>query len=221
MVTVRPTRFSREVAGPVDLREALWFRRTVVWLVFWTLPVLLAGYTLIAEGPVYAAMGALGWPFLITEIAATVLSWLLIYALTGVHTYWFHPRHLPIERQNRAVALSYYACAPLALLAPGMLMLVAAAVCAAMFDGRRVAFRPLWGVVPLLLVLGWGLVVLLAVVGFLRTCLSIARHAGGRGMIVLAVMIAALPLIWAALLVLIMVLIPAAVVYAWGIVHSL
>jgi hypothetical protein len=40
---------------------------------------------------------------------------LLCILITGVHTYWFHPRRLPVVRQNRAVALAYYACAPLAL----------------------------------------------------------------------------------------------------------
>ena len=35
--------------------------------------------------------------------------------VTGVASYWFHPRWLPVVRQNRAVALSYYGCAPLAL----------------------------------------------------------------------------------------------------------
>ena len=34
--------------------------------------------------------------------------------VTGVASYWFHPRSIPVVRQNRAVALSYYGCAPLA-----------------------------------------------------------------------------------------------------------
>jgi hypothetical protein len=34
--------------------------------------------------------------------------------MTGLPSYFFHPRHLPLEQQNRAVALSYYTCAPLA-----------------------------------------------------------------------------------------------------------
>ena len=42
--------------------------------------------------------------------------------VTGVASYWFHPASLPIVRQNRAVALSYYGCAPLALVSvPAML----------------------------------------------------------------------------------------------------
>jgi hypothetical protein len=46
------------------------------------------------------------------------IGWLSLYlflrAITGVQSYFFHPRSLPVIRQNRAVALSYYACAPLA-----------------------------------------------------------------------------------------------------------
>jgi hypothetical protein len=35
---------------------------------------------------------------------------------TGLPSYFFHPPWLPVELQNRAVALSYYATAPLALM---------------------------------------------------------------------------------------------------------
>ena len=35
---------------------------------------------------------------------------------TGLPSYFCHPRALPIERQNRAIALSYFASAPLALM---------------------------------------------------------------------------------------------------------
>ena len=56
---------------------------------------------------------------------AFVLEWLMLpiglgalflflLAITGVQSYFFHPRWLPVVRQNRAVALSYYSCAPLA-----------------------------------------------------------------------------------------------------------
>ncbi len=45
-----------------------------------------------------------------------MLSYLLsIYAITGLPSYSFHPPQLPIRRQNRATALSYYTAAPLAL----------------------------------------------------------------------------------------------------------
>ncbi|HEX4793998.1 MAG TPA: hypothetical protein VH370_09410 [Humisphaera sp.] len=37
-----------------------------------------------------------------------------LLSVTGVQSYFFHPRSLPIIWQNRAVALSYYTCAPIA-----------------------------------------------------------------------------------------------------------
>jgi hypothetical protein len=39
-----------------------------------------------------------------------------LFFVTGIGSYWFHPKSLSIVRQNRAVALSYYACGPLAYL---------------------------------------------------------------------------------------------------------
>ncbi len=41
---------------------------------------------------------------------------LFFLAMTGVASYFFHPPHLTVVQQNRAVAMSYYACTPLVLL---------------------------------------------------------------------------------------------------------
>jgi len=41
--------------------------------------------------------------------------WLFLFTATGAASYFFHPRSISIGRQNRAITLSYYACAPLAL----------------------------------------------------------------------------------------------------------
>lgn len=35
--------------------------------------------------------------------------------ITGVPSYFFHPQTLPVERQNRAIALSYYSAASLSV----------------------------------------------------------------------------------------------------------
>jgi len=43
---------------------------------------------------------------------------LFLFAMTGVPSYFFHPPHLTVVQQNRAIALSYYACAPIVLLLP-------------------------------------------------------------------------------------------------------
>ena len=232
-VSVRPARFSLEMERPVDLREALRFRRTIVWLTFWTLPVLTGSCFFIAGDRWYSMrltefmLELLGWPVAAAVAAGCVaLSWLFFYALTGVHTYWCHPRRLPIEQQNRALALSYYACAPLALLVLGMPVLVLG--CMALVAGPiRGLWEDLWlgwrdpwsWVVPLLgaapAIVG-GAMVFVAMIAFWRACLSMARHAAGRGRIGLIVMGAALPVIWAAVWVLIFVVIPAPFACVWA-----
>jgi hypothetical protein len=51
------------------------------------------------------------WP-----LASVNVGFLMfMVAMTGVMSSFFHPRRLALEQQNRAVALSYYACAPVAL----------------------------------------------------------------------------------------------------------
>jgi hypothetical protein len=58
----------------------------------------------------------LGWVLELLLAPAIILgSYAFLLAASAVAGYFFHPRRLPVERQNRAVALSCYACAPLAL----------------------------------------------------------------------------------------------------------
>jgi hypothetical protein len=69
----------------------------------------------------YEAIAA-GWP-----LVTMYLCWLLfLVAATGVPSYFFHPRDIPVQQQNRAIALSYYACGPLAFLTILLLTFTAA-----------------------------------------------------------------------------------------------
>lgn len=79
------------------------------------------------------AAGAMTW---YAPPAALVL---LTVSLTGVASYWFHPRRLPVVRQNRAVAVSYYGCAPLAWLPIGLILIGTAA---ALTASQRNNFPP-------------------------------------------------------------------------------
>jgi len=63
------------------------------------------------------------WPPVV-PLAALLTSVLV----TGVASYWFHPRSISVVRQNRAIALSYYACAPMTMAFIPLLTLVAVAV---------------------------------------------------------------------------------------------
>ena len=64
-----------------------------------------------ATRPAWLALAFLEiWPIALVHLG--ILLWLA--AATGVASYFFHPRELPVHLQNRAVALSYYANAALA-----------------------------------------------------------------------------------------------------------
>lgn len=107
----RPREFCVEIARPVSYRDSQSFR----WL------TTAAAYLPILVG---SGVGAVLESWDGSPITATdwwVLGGLNVWAgsalvlLPGLASCFFHPRHLSIEYQNRAIALSYYAWAPLAL----------------------------------------------------------------------------------------------------------
>ncbi|MEW6252771.1 MAG: hypothetical protein AB1716_19215 [Planctomycetota bacterium] len=123
LVTRRPKQLSLAMSRPVAYRDAQRFR-WVTWLhvVLTLLGVMLL--TRLMTGPPQQTDHWYAW-------GLAALGYLLICAFLagapGVASYFFHPRRLPIEQQNRAIALSYYAWAPLAV-APLALALYGAAV---------------------------------------------------------------------------------------------
>ena len=130
-VTFRQKLFFTEMAREVDLRAAVSFR---VWL---SLVVSLAVFlqaaavfgVLVAEDVnefvwLMEERSMALWLGLLAYGVAAVFA--LFYGLTGLHTYWLHPKHMPVQLQNRAVALGHYAQAPLLLLwVPCLLMTLA------------------------------------------------------------------------------------------------
>ena len=142
LVCFRPQRFREEMDRPVRFADARAFRRTTVWIAYVPLAfVIVATYIATFAPPtgwrplIGAIRGVLpreleplilgrptgaflsvGYAMEVFILASLLLAlWLWLLAAAGVASYWFHPRRLSVERQNRAVALSYYACAPLAL----------------------------------------------------------------------------------------------------------
>lgn len=111
----RPKRFCFAAAQPVDYASARRFH-LVTWLhVVVALAIAVGALWIAKPNMVGNALDELG-P---TLAVLTIGCWLLtLYLLIGVPSYFFHPKRLTIEQQNRAVALSYYAAAPLALLLP-------------------------------------------------------------------------------------------------------
>ena len=59
---------------------------------------------------------------------------LALVVATGVPSYFFHPRALPVEQQNRAIALSYYGSAMLAWIALPVVLLWAGLVLYPLLD---------------------------------------------------------------------------------------
>jgi hypothetical protein len=153
LASADPARLGGEAARPVDYREAQHFRLVTAALcalpsaIFATILTLaiLAGMNPppglsmnigMNNGPWIAGTGGTRNPpwDLLLPLGQGAMLWpcvpvaVALYALllTGVSSYWFHPRSLPIVQQNRAVALSYYLCAPLSLTVVPMIMLGAA-----------------------------------------------------------------------------------------------
>jgi len=132
-VLFRHRRFFAEVARPVSFADAQAFRWvTVLHAYVPVLLVTLAAYLVyppetvaspdaanelrraLYDGEVPAFIErayAEAWPVVILHVCFV----LLLAAATGVPSYFFQPRGVSVERQNRALALSYYGSAPLAL----------------------------------------------------------------------------------------------------------
>ncbi len=111
MVTFRTRRLCAEIDRPVSYQDSQSFRWATVAVVY--LPLLLTAWSLLLTG----RLGDLSLPGVIYMFQVNPLVPLLVYSLsmlaflgymTGLPSYFLHPSHIPIERQNRAIALSYY-----------------------------------------------------------------------------------------------------------------
>ncbi len=116
LVMFRQHDFADEMARPVCYSDAQRFRWVTVALA--ALPVHVAGLILWAERltcPTTNEIVMFVWtnPWL---GGLFHFAWFLfLAAATGLPSYFFHPKSVPIEQQNRAIALSYYTCGTLSL----------------------------------------------------------------------------------------------------------
>lgn len=130
MVTFKNQTFCEEYARPISYADARRFQWVtilhvyVVLLIF--LPIIYYRYSpSINTSPTSISMFfptftpvptpwvqayRQGWPLAIVMACALPL----LLATTGIPSYCFHPSAINVRRQNAAVALSYYLCAPLA-----------------------------------------------------------------------------------------------------------
>ena len=158
-----------------------------------------SGQATLLEGLLRLDVGnvlSLGFALEVLVVAVAVASLLLgVTFVCRAGSWLFHPRDQPIVRQNRAVALSYYACAPLAL-TPLVAPFAAYAYWSA--GVTRVWGPNMPAVHPKLAMLGYALPLLLLV--WVWTCnLVLLRRTSGCGAGRVIVMAVVLPAIWVVL----------------------
>ena len=124
----RNGRLGRYMLGPVNYRDAQKFRWITIALAMVPNLLFCVGIAVCAALDAYVSISSdapkmsMLWLVLIFSVIAFVALALMI----GVVSWFFCPRRFSTERQNRSVALSYYTCAPLALmLFVALLMLLA------------------------------------------------------------------------------------------------
>jgi hypothetical protein len=158
MVIFRPKLFCEQIDNPITLSEA---RR------FWVLTILFAYLPLVgAAVQIYHTPSQPGTllrfiqslfvptePFSIGIFAMLGLLLFLITA-TGMPSYFCHPRSLPIERQNRAIALSYFTSAPLALM-PFIVAALLGAQLLHRFTAISLTFQILAALLALFMLAAW------------------------------------------------------------------
>lgn len=207
-VTFRTGRFCHAVGQPVDYADARRFQCVVVGVLMLTAVV---AFTMVVLADVDTALDTarwFGWPFTVSMLAAAVVGLaLFLTTATGVHTYWFHPAHLPRERQNRAIALAYYACAPLLYAAVALPVL-----------GLGIAWSVAYGAdhsVSVSLMVSGGVVVALAVAAWAWVCLRMVSRIAERGVVGPLLFLIAQPLLVLLLLAVFGFGPPLVVLYLW------
>ena len=129
IVIRRSGQIVEEMNRPVSFEDAQRFRHVTVLLAW--LPIaacILVPYLIDAGLPGFIGHvgNRLGWVLQgAVVIVGIVAAWLFLMGVTGIASYFFHPSRMPVVRQNRAVALSYYTCAPLGwLFVPALLFAI-------------------------------------------------------------------------------------------------
>jgi hypothetical protein len=215
----RPAQLAAEIARPVSLDDALAFRRVTTAVI--ALPFILVALIAVLSSGVMPMSSAVSMPreFGAEWVAIPFLAasgWFFVLTAAGVQSYWFHPSSIPVVRQNRAVALSYYATAPLAVM-PIVLPIIVMLVAVEPWAERHQAM--LWYVLPII-----GLVAVTVVAVSIATTLSASAvmlrrttHCGAARVVSLVV---GLPIAWLLLAGIFLVAVPGAWLFVSLIVLS-
>lgn len=118
MVLFRHRRFRSEIARPVSYCDAQRFRFVTILHAYIPLLLIVPTWSVLQPTGFEGVFKDFGITWIVLEHLAAVT---VLIAITGLPSYFFHPRYLSVERQNRAVAMSYYGCAALAFLPMGVI----------------------------------------------------------------------------------------------------
>lgn len=141
LVMFRTKRFCREIAHPVSYRDSQSFRWVSVLHAFVPMVVVMtvAEFGTPAQERLFTTNPS-------NAVALGVLSvslFLALAAVTGLPSYFFHPKSLSIEHQNRAIAMSYYSYAGLAW-TPMTFALLGVYLLMSWLDLRTVVIKGVW-----------------------------------------------------------------------------
>jgi hypothetical protein len=223
MATFRPKALAEEMSRPARFADAILFRRIVVLHAMITIAGPLTLVYLLnglpgtgSDNLLWSSQDRLGS---LLQLAAVPLGWaclaMFFFAITGVGSYFFHPKSISVVRQNRAVALSCYACAPLAYL-PVTAILFAIAT----FVGTEMVRPSELLLSGMILLVGYAPLAL-QIIAMIRTpviLLGRTTHTETGRQAGLAIF---LPLAWSVLGILLLVIVPAALMMLGLMVLSL
>lgn len=217
LAILRPGKLAAEIDRPVSVGDARRYRQlTVLWAwlasVGWPVSAV-SGRLEIFQGRSSDVHGLGWWLEVLVAVAAALGSWLAFYLISDAASFFFNPRRLPVARQERAVALSYYAQSALAWLwAPSVLAWLGSAIRSENFhDGIEQIAGPM-------LMASYCLYALIALLYWIEMIVLMRRVVGGQTARTVAMAIY-LPIAWFVLFA-ICGLIPLAVAYVSLIILS-
>jgi len=161
LATFHTLRLAREISRPVSYRDAQLFR----WLtVTHTVGVILI-LTMWQREWMWEATAMWLYPWSVVVLPPFEQQWfivlvadgllfLFLLAGTGVSSYWCHPKWLPAIKQNRAIALNYYCCAPLVLILLGPIVIGTIGIIVNLWEPRFNSDVVWWAATVGLLALG-------------------------------------------------------------------
>jgi hypothetical protein len=117
IATLRPRKFAREMNVAARLEDAVKFRRVAVVHALVPFGIVFTFAWARAWGPIWVPTDVVGSSLQVASLfMGCFFLAALLWGMSGSASYFFRPAGWSVIRQNRAVALSYYACAPFAYL---------------------------------------------------------------------------------------------------------